>query len=239
MLEKKAIKKLYVLSEEKVENYEEACKREEGNKVLASYSNKLATYRITKDSFAEWCTCIIQNNFNIMFGVGLYAENGANLNGMPNGLTSKLSKDPLESFEKISALYFSDIIYYEIEDDSILLYSELSGHLYKNSPYESCDDCGNCDGGRCEFCKRRYFVKDLNTHKLYYTGYDKKAAEAAYKHNSKTYKDIFNDIIIYHKPDMEYYNNIEGREMCDLMDLLTHENILYYITRKENEQCFV
>lgn len=38
---------------------------------------------------------------------------------------------------------------------------------------------------------------------------------------------------------MEYYNNIEGRGMCDLIHLLDHENILYHVIRKENEQCFV
>lgn len=148
MLEKKAIKKLWITCEEKVESYKEACKREKRNKTLACYSNKLAIYRITKDSFAEWCTCIIQNKFNINFGINLYAEDGVILYAYTN---NEAVKDSSKKFEEISALYFSDVIYYEVEDDTILCYSELSGHLYKNSPYESCDDCGNCDGGDANF----------------------------------------------------------------------------------------
>lgn len=29
----------------------------------------------------------------------------------------------------------------------------LSGHMYRNSPYETDDSCGNCDGARCDFCE--------------------------------------------------------------------------------------
>lgn len=28
-----------------------------------------------------------------------------------------------------------------------------TGHLYRNSPYETDDSCGNCDGARCDYCK--------------------------------------------------------------------------------------
>ena len=28
----------------------------------------------------------------------------------------------------------------------------LSGHDHRNSPYETCDDCGNCSGARCDWC---------------------------------------------------------------------------------------
>ena len=32
----------------------------------------------------------------------------------------------------------------------------LSHHMYKNSPFETCDSCGNCDGARCDGCKMIY-----------------------------------------------------------------------------------
>jgi hypothetical protein len=29
---------------------------------------------------------------------------------------------------------------------------EYSHHMYRNSPFESCDSCGNCNGANCEIC---------------------------------------------------------------------------------------
>lgn len=31
---------------------------------------------------------------------------------------------------------------------------KYTGHLYRNSPYESDDSCGNCDGARCDTCQK-------------------------------------------------------------------------------------
>ena len=28
-----------------------------------------------------------------------------------------------------------------------------TGHMYRNSPYETDDSCGNCDGARCDTCR--------------------------------------------------------------------------------------
>ncbi len=28
----------------------------------------------------------------------------------------------------------------------------MSGHMYRNSPFETDNSCGNCDGARCELC---------------------------------------------------------------------------------------
>lgn len=33
------------------------------------------------------------------------------------------------------------------------LYSELTGHMYRGSPHETSNSCGNCDGARCDGCK--------------------------------------------------------------------------------------
>lgn len=43
----------------------------------------------------------------------------------------------------------------------------LTGHLYRNSPYETDSSCGNCDGGRCDdengvqACFKRYRVESV------------------------------------------------------------------------------
>lgn len=47
----------------------------------------------------------------------------------------------------------------------------LSGHMYRNSPYETDDSCGNCDGARCDYCKKivdePYFSFCISTDELY------------------------------------------------------------------------
>jgi len=30
----------------------------------------------------------------------------------------------------------------------------MSGHMHRNSPYETSHSCGNCDGARCKHCKK-------------------------------------------------------------------------------------
>jgi hypothetical protein len=42
------------------------------------------------------------------------------------------------------------VIFYH---DDVYEWKERTGHLYYGSPYESCDSCGNCDGGKCDFCR--------------------------------------------------------------------------------------
>lgn len=37
-----------------------------------------------------------------------------------------------------------------------------SGHMYLNSPYESDNSCGNCDGAKCERCHEMYRVTEYD-----------------------------------------------------------------------------
>lgn len=37
-----------------------------------------------------------------------------------------------------------------------------TGHLYRNSPYESDDSCGNCDGARCDTCQKIIIPADID-----------------------------------------------------------------------------
>lgn len=37
-----------------------------------------------------------------------------------------------------------------------MIISAFTGHMYRNSPYESDSDCGNCNGARCDTCTERF-----------------------------------------------------------------------------------
>lgn len=49
-----------------------------------------------------------------------------------------------------------------------------SGHMYRNSPYETSSSCGNCDGARCDTCKTIYEITDgyNEDSPIIYRGYD-------------------------------------------------------------------
>ena len=36
----------------------------------------------------------------------------------------------------------------------------LSGHMYRYSPFETDDSCGNCDGARCDSCREIYVLTE-------------------------------------------------------------------------------
>ena len=38
---------------------------------------------------------------------------------------------------------------------------QYTGHMYRNSPYESDDSCSNCNGARCDICKKITIGSDL------------------------------------------------------------------------------
>ena len=48
------------------------------------------------------------------------------------------------------------------EDSRFYVRTELTGHMYYGSPYETCDDCGNCNGARCDYCDIVWIVEDTN-----------------------------------------------------------------------------
>ena len=47
----------------------------------------------------------------------------------------------------------------------------LTGHMHRNSPYETSSDCGNCDGARCDYFTKLYEVTDFDSGK-YHGRYD-------------------------------------------------------------------
>lgn len=93
--------------------------------------------------------------------------------------------------------------------NELFLEEKLSGHSYYNSPYESHDECDNCNGARCEQCKRIYFVVEWQYNKEYtddennivipneihYSGYDKVKAMETF--NQQFFDMCVNDYITY------------------------------------------
>jgi hypothetical protein len=45
--------------------------------------------------------------------------------------------------------YCGDFKYWRWANDR----THMSGHLYRNSPFESDDGCGNCNGAKCDYCR--------------------------------------------------------------------------------------
>lgn len=45
-----------------------------------------------------------------------------------------------------------------MDRNELLLEAQFTGHMYYKSTYESCDSCSNCNGARCDNCKRKYLV---------------------------------------------------------------------------------
>lgn len=63
-----------------------------------------------------------------------------------------------------------------VPSEPLSLQTELTGHMYYGSPYETYDSCGNCDGARCETCNKRYIVYNWATLEEEFITYDKEAA---------------------------------------------------------------
>ena len=40
------------------------------------------------------------------------------------------------------------------------VHTEQTGHMYYGSPYETSDDCGNCNGANCDNCRIRWIIED-------------------------------------------------------------------------------
>jgi len=65
-----------------------------------------------------------------------------------------------------------------------ILHKEKTGHQYYGTymaVYESTDNCGTCDGAKCDFCKTLCIVTDFDDDKILYKGFDETKAEETLK----------------------------------------------------------
>lgn len=84
----------------------------------------------------------------------------------------------------------------------------LTGHQYYNSPIECDDNCGTCDGAKCDTCKEQYEVWGIN--ERFRT---KDEAEAAEKKQEEENNSLFcMDLIpeFYNKTDIPEYTVVDG-----------------------------
>jgi hypothetical protein len=59
----------------------------------------------------------------------------------------------------------------------VIITPALTGHTHYRSPYESYDNCGTCDGARCETCREMYEVADFDSDNRYKIVATKEEAE--------------------------------------------------------------
>ena len=206
--------------------------------ILASYSGRKATCIRYHKTVSGWLQEITAGDFKNGFGLALYTEDGkhqldnySRYSYECNNYTCNTSDKELivQKLANILEYYFNSYnYYYEIEFDDVYIYEELTGHMYYRSPYESCDDCGNCDGARCEYCKTKYIVKSFDDETLYYSGYDKKEAERIRDAKQKYYTDIVADIAENYSVDID--EDIK-KNYSDTIKLLNRACIPYHVIR--------
>lgn len=209
---------------------------------ISSYSAGEAECIKYHNTLVGWINEITGNRFKNGFGVKALTEDGENgveihrYNLECNTWTcnNKPENDVVKIMGNIIDFYCNtDPYYYEIEDDGIYIYTELTGHIYYKSIYESCDSCGICNGVRCDTCRRKYIVRDLYLDKEYYDGYDKNEAERIRDEKKKNYSDIIADVLVSYSVDMEWFNKEIGRssDYKSLLKILSKYKIPYTVTK--------
>lgn len=235
---KKMIKKLYTLYT--VEGkYDEIRNNPEYN--FVSYSGGKAECIKYHDSVGDWINEIVFSRFKNGFGIKILTEDGEhkvdihryNLECNTWTCNNKPEDYVIKTMNNIITYYFDDdLYYYEIESDGIYMRSELTGHMYYKSPYESCDSCGTCDGIKCDTCRTKYIVEDLYKNKEYYTGFDKNEAEHIRDEHKENYSDIIADILVHYTIDTEWFEKeINGAsDYKALLKILSKYKIPYFNT---------
>lgn len=233
-MRKKAIKKLYTLYT--VKGKLENIKKDPEHNII-TYSNGKAECIEYHDNLSDWITEISWGEFKSGFGIKILSEDGHSIDAHKYDLCISTymcnNTDENKIFKTISNIikYFcDDIYYYEFKNDGLSICKELTGHQYYGSPYESCDECGNCDGARCDYCKLKYIVKDLFSDKEYYNGYDKDKADEIYDKNKVDYSDIIADIFNNYNIDDWFKGEIQDavKDCRTLFKILNTYEIPYY-----------
>ena len=91
----------------------------------------------------------------------------------------------------------------------ITIQKHMTGHLYYKSAYETDDDCGNCNGGKCDYCHDNWTVgqKQFTNHE-----------------DAKNYADEYaievTELVDHEDADenTEFFLNKDGVLVCELWD---------------------
>lgn len=239
MLAKRTKKRLFVSYVKKI-SYDEFNDKKmlEPNERYSCFTVTGSTVLKYYDSFTEWVKCISESDFTIGFGMEVLDERSYALMTLEctEYAVKKSEKSDIElKFSSVVKDYFNDDLdyYYELKTDNVYLMTELTGHIYYRSPYESCDSCGTCNGARCDNCREKYTVTNFASDEVYYSGYNKAEAEEELDSRQEHYSDIIGDIISHYgsRLDMDWFEKeIAGNDMLsDVIKVLNNANVLYTI----------
>lgn len=212
-MRKQIIKKLYTLYTVKGE-FNDIINDHADN--LVSYSAGSAECIVYHDTMLDWIDSIVSNKFQNGFGIKVLSlDEKESIEVFNNNLrinTITCNKKPINIIIKNVAdmidFYFNDdSFYYEIKRDAISIHTELTGHQNYGSPYESYNNCKNCDGARCDLCNKIYIVEDFNLDKTYYKGDDELEAKCVRDELKENYSDTILDILEHYKVDMDWFEN--------------------------------
>lgn len=241
-MRKKIQKKLFVYYQ--VDGELEEIKKDDANHIISSYSSGTATCIEYIGSVRTWVELVAgDGQYNTGFGIAFFTEDGKNrvtgnkylcIDCSPWQCKNRPAIEIIQSMTKCLTAYFDKSFeyYYEFKLDNIYLGKEYTGHMHYRSPYESCDDCGNCNGARCDYCKTKYVVEDFgnDTDNILYNGFSKDDAERVYNNHIFKYQDIMYDIISTYDIDKEWYAKEIGasNDSKALFKLLNKYEIPYY-----------
>lgn len=207
-MRKQMKKKLYTLYT--VEGTFDDISNDKEHKLVSYSSGKAECIRYHKN-IIDWVIEIVTNKFKNGFGIKVVTEDGnhkVNIHRYDLECNTYTCNNESEEYvirrmnNMISFYLDADPYYYEIDDDVLIMREEFTGHIYYRSPYESCDNCGTCDGARCDYCKEKYTVENLRTNKVYYNGFDKEKAKRIKIDTEKDYSQIAMDIVLNYDIDL-------------------------------------
>ena len=237
MLAKRTKKRLFVSYVKKI-SFDEFNNKKmlKPNEKYSCFSSAGSTILRYCDSFTEWVKKILESDFTVGFGMHVLDERSYTLMILEcsNYEAKNSEKSDIESkFASIIKDYFDNDLdyYYELKLNNVYLTTELTGHTYYRSPYESCDSCGTCDGTRCDTCREKYTVTNFTSDEVYYSGYNRAEAEDELDSRQMHYSDIIGDIIAHYgsRLDMDWFEKeIAGNDTIkDVIKILEYVDILY------------
>lgn len=229
----KIVKKLYTLYE--VEGTLEGIKRYNKDKFV-SYCGGIGVLKKYYDSFNDWIEVIAKTNLSTGFGLEAKTADGEEVNIHRYDLECNMycaKNYPIEKRSSILAniltYYFEEQIYYTIKEDYIWMNHSYTGHQYYRSPYESDDNCGTCDGARCDYCTKMYRVYNQMTDEIYYYGRSESKAKSILAEKSKKYPALINDFFNHFDIDKQWVEENIGQDVTytSVMKIVNQYKIPY------------
>ena len=114
-----------------------------------------------------------------------------------------------------------------------------TGHLYRGASYETDDSCGNCDGARCDSCKKVttyevcHTIIDENNDLVTETIYSSNSEEDAKKFHENLYKIEFNGTIARDK--FIKYAETKNIEIIKMISKSWYIMCIVYLTKENLE----